>query len=55
LFAPDGRPQPNLARVLLAMSAFELGYLRASVDLVEEAIERATAAEPMAGAPRPGP
>jgi hypothetical protein len=55
LFAPDGRPQPNLTRVLLAMSAFELGYLRASVDLVEEAIERATAAEPMAGAPRPGP
>jgi hypothetical protein len=55
LFAPDGRPQPNLARVLLAMSAFELGYLRASVDLVEEAIERATGAEPMAGASRPGP
>ena len=54
LFAPDGRPQPNLARVLLAMSAFELGYLRASVDLVEEAIERATGAEPMGGASRPG-
>jgi hypothetical protein len=54
LFAPDGRPQPNLARVLLAMSAFELGYLRASVDLVEEAIERATSPEPMDGASRPG-
>jgi len=54
LFAPDGQPQPNLARVLLAMSAFELGYLRASVDLVEEAIERATGAEPMGGASRPG-
>ena len=54
LFAPDGRPQPNLARVLLAMSAFELGYLRASVDLVEEAIERATGAEPTDGASRPG-
>ena len=45
LFAPDGRPQPNLARVLLAMSAFELGYLRASADLVEDAIARATPPE----------
>jgi hypothetical protein len=43
LFDDDGRPQPNLARVLLAMSSFELGYLRASVALVEDAIERATA------------
>jgi hypothetical protein len=43
LFDEDGRPQPNLARVLLAMSSFELGYLRASVQLVEEAIERAPA------------
>ena len=41
LFEPDGRPLPNLARVLLAMSSFELGYLRASVELVEAAIERA--------------
>jgi hypothetical protein len=57
LFAPDGRPQPNLARVLLAMSAFELGYLRASVDLVEAAIERATPPAPggerVGGAPGP--
>ena len=42
LFQPDGRPLPNLARVLLAMSSFELGYLRASVELVDAAIARAT-------------
>jgi hypothetical protein len=42
LFDPDGRPGPNLARVLLAMSSVELGYLRASMELIEEAIERAT-------------
>jgi len=40
LFDPDGTPLPNLPKVLLAMSSFELGYLRASVNLVEEAIER---------------
>jgi hypothetical protein len=43
LFAPDGTPQPNLTHVMLAMSAFELGVLRASPDLVEGAIERAIA------------
>jgi hypothetical protein len=47
LFERDGRPLPNLARVLLAMSSFELGYLRASAELVEAAIQRAT--------PRPVP
>jgi hypothetical protein len=41
LFAEDGRPLPNLAHVMLAMSAFELGALRASPDLVERAIQRA--------------
>jgi hypothetical protein len=46
LFEPDGRPLPNLARVLLAMSGFELGYLRASVELVEGAIARATPRPP---------
>jgi len=43
LFAADGRPLPNLAPVMLAMSAVELGALRASPDLVEAAIERASA------------
>ncbi len=43
LFAEDGTPQPNLTHVMLAMSAFELGALRASPDLVEEAVERAAA------------
>lgn len=43
LFSPDGTPQPNLTRVMLAMSAFELGALRASPELVEGAIERAIA------------
>ncbi|WP_114945718.1 hypothetical protein [Microvirga calopogonii] len=41
LFAQDGAPQPNLTHVMLAMSAFELGTLRASPDLVEEAVQRA--------------
>ena len=45
LFEEDGRPLPNLVRVLLAMSSFELGYLGASAALVEAAVERA--------APRP--
>ncbi len=40
LFAEDGTPQPNLAHVMLAMSAFELGVLRAGPDLVEEAVRR---------------
>jgi hypothetical protein len=43
LFAEDGTPLPNLAHVMLAMSGFELGALRASPDLVEGAIERAAA------------
>ncbi|WP_230530799.1 hypothetical protein [Microvirga roseola] len=43
LFAENGTPQPNLAHVMLAMSAFELGALRASPDLVERAILRAGA------------
>ncbi|WP_243373627.1 hypothetical protein [Microvirga solisilvae] len=43
LFDADGRPQPNLAPVMLAMSSFELGTLRATPDLVEAAIERASA------------
>lgn len=43
LFSAEGKPLPNLARVMLAMSAFELGALRASPDLVEAAIERASA------------
>ncbi|MBD2746265.1 hypothetical protein IC232_06075 [Microvirga sp. BT688] len=40
LFAEDGTPQPNLAHVMLAMSAFELGTLRANPDLVEGAVRR---------------
>jgi hypothetical protein len=45
LFAADGTPLPNLPRVMLAMSAVELGMLRASMELIEAAIGRA--------APRP--
>ncbi|WP_152568835.1 hypothetical protein [Microvirga sp. BSC39] len=41
LFADDGTPLPNLSHVMLAMSAFELGALRASPELVDAAIERA--------------
>jgi len=40
LFDAEGRPLPNLAPVMLAMSAFELGMLRPSPDLVEKAIGR---------------
>ncbi|MCJ2124676.1 hypothetical protein [Methylobacterium sp. J-077] len=40
LFGPDGAPRPNLAPVMLAMSAVELGTLRAGPDLVEAAIAR---------------
>jgi hypothetical protein len=43
LFADDGTPLPNLTHVMLAMSAFELGALRASPELVEGAVERAIA------------
>jgi len=59
LFMEDGTPLPNLAPVMLAMSAFELGALRASPDLVEGAIQRAAEkaeangkAEPAQGPPR---
>ena len=41
LFTENGAPLPNLSPVMLAMSAFELGALRASPDLVERAIQRA--------------
>ncbi len=41
LFTPDGRPLANLAPVMLAMAAFELGVLRPSADLVDGAMERA--------------
>jgi hypothetical protein len=41
LFGEDGVPSANLVPVMLAMSSFELGMLRASVDLVEGAVERA--------------
>ncbi len=40
LFSGDGRPLPNLARVMFAMSAVELGALRASAELVEGAVAR---------------
>ncbi|WP_194164671.1 hypothetical protein [Microvirga thermotolerans] len=40
LFGPDGTPTANLAPVMLAMSAVELGMLRASPDLVEAAVRR---------------
>jgi hypothetical protein len=43
LFEADGTPSANLIHVMLAMSKFELGLLRASPDLVERAIERAAA------------
>jgi len=41
LFAADGKPLPNLAHVMLAMSAVELGSLRATPNLVEGAVQRA--------------
>lgn len=40
LFDSEGRPTPNLAPVMLAMSAVELGTLRAGPALVEAAIAR---------------
>jgi hypothetical protein len=43
LFEPDGTPMPNLAAVLLAMSSFELGALRAGDHLVAGAVERQAA------------
>jgi len=41
LFDDDGRPLPNLTRVMLAMSSVELGMLRASASLVQGAVARA--------------
>ena len=43
LFEADGAPTRNLAPVLLAMSGFELGTLRARSDLVEGAVARQAA------------
>jgi hypothetical protein len=40
LFEADGMPTANLAPVMRAMSAFELGALQAEAALVEEAVER---------------
>ncbi|MCJ2135722.1 hypothetical protein MKK69_16950 [Methylobacterium sp. J-026] len=52
LFGPDGAPRPHLAPVMLAMSAVELGTLRASPDLVAGAITRLRPLTPAAeGAP----
>ncbi len=47
LFSPEGAPLPNLAAVMLAMSAVELGTMRAAPDLVAAAISR------LAQEPRP--
>ncbi len=43
LFAEDGTPSANLAPVMLAMSAVELGTMRAAPDLVREAVARLAA------------
>ncbi|GJD43214.1 hypothetical protein AFCDBAGC_1063 [Methylobacterium cerastii] len=40
LFSPDGSPLPNLAAVMRAMSAVELGALHAGPPLIEAAIAR---------------
>ncbi|GJD86813.1 hypothetical protein BHAOGJBA_0309 [Methylobacterium hispanicum] len=40
LFDAEGRPGPNLERVMLAMSKVELGTMRASAELVRAAIAR---------------
>ncbi len=40
LFEADGTPLPNLTHIMLAMSGFELGMLRADPQLVESAIQR---------------
>lgn len=54
LFDADGRPSPRLAPVMLAMSAVELGVLRAGPDLVEAAIARLAAAQVDPGQVDPG-
>ena len=53
LFGPDGTPRPNLAPVMLAMSAVELGTLRASPDLVAGAIARLRPLTPAASSAPP--
>jgi hypothetical protein len=57
LFENDGRPLPNLSRVMLAMSSVELGVLRANAHLVEGAVARATlrAQQAAADADKPDP
>lgn len=40
LFTAEGKPLPNLVHVMLAMSSFELGNLRATSDLVDGAVRR---------------
>lgn len=46
LFDPEGRPLPNLGRVLVAMSSVELGLVRAATSLVDAALLRAAAGRP---------
>ncbi|WP_419539962.1 hypothetical protein [Methylobacterium oryzae] len=53
LFGPDGAPRANLAPVMLAMSAVELGTLRAGPDLVAGAIERLRPLTPAANTAPP--
>jgi hypothetical protein len=53
LFGPDGTPRANLAPVMLAMSAVELGTLRAGPDLVAGAIARLRPPTPAAGGTPP--
>ncbi|TXN54744.1 hypothetical protein [Methylobacterium sp. WL2] len=53
LFGPDGEPRPNLGPVMLAMSAVELGTLRAGPDLVNAAIARLKPVTPAANATTP--
>jgi hypothetical protein len=57
LFENDGRPLPNLSRVMRAMSSVELGVLRANAHLVEGAVARATlrAQQAAADADKPDP
>ena len=65
LFDDEGRPTPNLARVMHNMSAVEIGPLGATVGLIATAVDRAAqiaaqqaarkAAAPAAGAHRPAP
>ncbi len=54
LFAPDGTPSDNLARVLLNMAAVEVGPLRATPVLVRAGVETAVAAARLAAEARAG-